>query len=246
MQASFDIERQILRFSHPAHGSEWIDVEEGHPDSDYYEGFTVLDDTVSGVDQGDAAADYFSDLLHKNVRLVKTSQNHTRRVDPLFLTGRNHQTLFTDGYPLTIHTVQSMNMLQEAMPQQWLTNAQIRSNLIIHYPLADNWSLGAPEDRWRAFKVGGVELQVVKASSRCVMTELFVNAETGRVERVPSTLTTLRELGRVGFNGTCDTPKPLFAQNTLVIAPGIMSLRDPVTFAGLQAQSNPVNWATAA
>ena len=237
--ASFDEDRKILRFSHPTHGSDWIHAENGQPD---FEDFTVLDDVVSGVDQGEGAADYFSELLHKYVRLVRVPQNHVRLVDPLYLPDRIDQTLFTDGYPLTIHTIQSMNMLRDSMPQVWLTNAQIRSNLIIHYPVPDDWSLGAPEDRWREFKVGGAELKVTKASSRCVMTELFVNPETGVVSRIPSTLDALKEMGRVGFNGTCEKPKPLFAQNTLILKPGTMCVKDPVSFAGVGAQNNRVNW----
>lgn len=245
VRASLDDERQILRFSHPTNGDEWVDVEEGYPDSDG-EDFTVLDDVVSGVYQGDDAADYFSELLHRNVRLVRVPDNHTRQVDPLFLPGRNDQTTFTDGYPLTIHTVQSMNMLQEKVTNQWISNAQIRSNLVIHYPLAEDWGLGAPEDRWREFQIGGIKVKIAKASSRCVMTELFVDPESGKVSRIHSTLGALKELGRVGFNGTCERPKPLFAQNALVLEPGVVCIRDAVEFDGIQAQNNAVNWTVAA
>ena len=223
-----------LLLSHAALGDLLVDIRTGQAT---HESITVLDDKVGGVDQGDDAAEYFSRLLDKNCRLVGLPDGHSRSVDPDYRSDE-HQTSYTDGYPLTLHTVASLDAVRkqlqvpansDSMPS--LNNRQVRSNLIIN-------GEGFQEDHLRNIRIGSSALEIGKACTRCVMTELYVD-DAGKVSRSPGTLGALRELGRYGFAGTNSTPKSIFAQNLLVAQPGVIAIGGDVT---ITHRSTDINW----
>lgn len=180
--------------------------------------FTIFDEQLFGLDQGDEPAKFFSDILKRKSRLVGLATDHDRQADPAYIEGR-HQTSFTDGYPLTFHSQQSIEAVRRAViDDSYLPGSeQIRSNLVLE-------GLNEFEEallRHLLFESGAVAA-VMKASSRCVMTETYVEAD-GSVVHKEGTLQALRYLGQFGLNGTTKRPKPLLAQNALVTRPGVIS-----------------------
>lgn len=224
VRASMINEDGQLHLEHPEHGELIVEPLIGHGDR---RNIGVLDDQTSGVDQGDEAATYLTEYLAlgRSFRLVRTAIGHERAVDPNYLNIR-HYTSFSDGYPLTLHTVQAAAAVAAAVGGEFVPGShQWRSNLVINAP-GDAFAL----DYWRQLRIARVSLDLPKASTRCIMTELY-ETKDGVIQHVGGTLQALRDLGRAGFNGTVKTPKPLFAQNAVVLEEGSLSDGDNVILA---------------
>lgn len=142
----------------------------------------VLDVTVhgrpcQGIDQGDEAATWFSDVLGRSCRLVRfTGLRPTRR-------GGGTLT-FADGYPMQVLSIESLRDLNERLTDPLPMN-RFRPNIVLR-------GLGPyGEDAVHTLRVGEVELDLVKPCDRCVITT--IDQATGRATREPlRTLATYR------------------------------------------------------
>jgi uncharacterized protein YcbX len=169
----------------------------------------VWDDSVSALDAGDAAAQWFTERLGRACQLVYMPDNALRRVDGAYAS-EGETVSFADGYPLLLISRASLDDLNSRLPQPVSMN-RFRPNLVVSgcEPFA--------EDSWRRIRIGQMELDVAKPCSRCVMPSIV--QETG--ERDPHINRALAGFRRV--NGQI-----LFGQNLLYRGSGQLAVGDEV------------------
>ncbi|WP_134323778.1 MOSC domain-containing protein [Cumulibacter soli] len=111
-----------------------------------------------GEDQGDAAAAIVSEVVGREVRVVRFPRKHRRATG--FGGG---QTMYADGYPLTVASTQSL-----AEVNRWLDQPvgmeRFRPSIVLD-------GLPGPfvEDDIAMIQIGDVVIDLVKLSGRCVM-----------------------------------------------------------------------------
>ncbi len=169
----------------------------------------VWRDWCEAVDQGDPAAQLFSDWLGESVRLVKMADAFNRRVDPHYartpaLTG------FSDGYPLLLISEASLDALNARLDTPLPMN-RFRPNLVVSGcdPHA--------EDGWQQVQINTLVFDVAKPCERCTVTT--TDQTTG--ERGVEPLRTLATYRRAGT-------KVYFGQNLIHRTVGILAVGEPV------------------
>jgi len=127
---------------------------------------SVWGTVVSGEDCGDEAAQWVSEFLDKQCRVIYMDDDYARLVDPNF--ARQNQTVaFADGFPLLVTTQASLDdfnaklLTQES--QLEIGMERFRPNIVISGN--DAWA----EDHWQRIAIGDIELSLVKPCSRCIM-----------------------------------------------------------------------------
>ncbi|KAJ7571330.1 hypothetical protein O6H91_01G159500 [Diphasiastrum complanatum] len=141
---------------------------------------SVWEWTGLALDEGGAAANWFSKYLQKPCRLVRFDPDQsTRPTDKKFANG--YQTTFTDGYPFLLVSEASMDALNEHLKDPLPIN-RFRPSIIVQ------GSTPFAEDYWQTFLIGNLKFHGVKLCSRCKVTT--TDQETGEVGQEP--LVTLR------------------------------------------------------
>ncbi len=123
----------------------------------------VWGDPCVGVDQGDAAAGWISELLGREARLLRFDAASSRRSDPAWTGELEAFSLFSDGFPLLVVSRASLDDLNSRLPVA-LPMQRFRPNLVLD---------GLPpygEDELHEIECGGVRLRMVKPCARCVVT----------------------------------------------------------------------------
>ncbi|MCQ3937809.1 MAG: MOSC domain-containing protein [Chloroflexi bacterium] len=146
---------------------------------------------VDAIDQGDEAANWFSDWLGVSVRLVHFADGFIRRVSREYAVHPDDHTGFADGYPILIASEESLQDLNSRLDSAIPMN-RFRPNLVVRgcEPFA--------EDKWKRIRIGGVEMALVKPCARCVVTT--IDKETLEKSKEPlKTLSAYRkhELGAI-------------------------------------------------
>ena len=120
---------------------------------------------VSAVDQGETAAEWFSDWLGASVRLVHIADGYLRRLNQKYAINTDDHTGFADGYPILLASEESLEDLNSRLETPLPMN-RFRPNVVVKgcEPFA--------EDTWSRIKIGGVELAVVKPCARCMVTTI--------------------------------------------------------------------------
>ncbi len=122
----------------------------------------VWNDRCAGLDQGDAAAAWVSELLGEPVRVMRSPSAPARRADPRYAGSTIAPLAFPDGYPVLLCNQSSLEALNARLPEA-LPMERFRPNLVLS---------GLPpfaEDRIAAVQIGAVRLQLVKPCTRCVI-----------------------------------------------------------------------------
>jgi uncharacterized protein YcbX len=147
------------------------------------------------IDEGDSAADWFSEALGLPCRLVRTPEDFTRRVNPKYATP-DDRVGFADGYPLLLASESSLTDLNVRLAQP-IPMERFRPNVVVS---------GAPawaEDRWSTLRVSdtGVSFRVAKPCDRCAMTTIDpATGERTGVEPLATLATFRRDAeGKVNF-----------------------------------------------
>jgi len=160
-----------------------------------------------GIDQGPAAASWFSDFLGFDVRLV-------------WFTGERETPLgggsvgFADGYSLLIISQESLDDLNDRLDEPVPMN-RFRPSLVLE-------GLGAfGEDTARVLRVGSCVIDVIAPCPRCVLTT--VDQETAVKGREP--LRTLAKYRTQVFDGDRGI---MFGQNAIPRTTGNLHVGDPV------------------
>lgn len=120
---------------------------------------------VQAIDQGEAAAEWFSDWLGRPVRLVHIAEGYLRRINEKYAVSADDHTGFADGYPLLLASEESLDDLNTRLETPVPMN-RFRPNMVVKgcEPFA--------EDAWKRIRIGEVELAVVKPCARCVVTTI--------------------------------------------------------------------------
>ncbi|GAA3739880.1 hypothetical protein HDA32_002715 [Spinactinospora alkalitolerans] len=169
-----------------------------------------------GIDQGDAAAEWLSEVLGARSRLVRVPPEHER------VTGG--ATPGTSGYadscPLLVVSRSSLDLLNERIAERGgdpLPMARFRPNIVVA-----GWAEPHTEDRARRIGVGGAELGYAKLAIRCAVTT--VDQETG-VRAGPEPLRALAGYRRAAEGGVA------FGAKFAVLRSGALSVGDEVAVA---------------
>ncbi len=120
---------------------------------------------VRAFDQGEEAAQWFSDWLGTPVRLVHIADGYKRLVNEKWAVHEDDHTGFADGYPILLASEEGLADLNSHLKSPVPMN-RFRPNIVVKGcgPFA--------EDTWNRIKVGDVELAVVKPCARCVVTTI--------------------------------------------------------------------------
>ena len=131
---------------------------------------------VSAIDQGDDAANWFSDWLDASVRLVHIAAGIQRKLDPDYAVNEDDLTGFADGYPVLIISEESLQDLNSRLESPLPMN-RFRPNIVVRdcAPFA--------EDTWKRIKIGDIEMALVKPCPRCVVTT--IDKETLETNKEP-------------------------------------------------------------
>ncbi|MFA1549995.1 MOSC domain-containing protein [Actinomadura chokoriensis] len=136
---------------------------------------TVHKRPCQGVDQGDDAARWFSAVLGAPCRLVRFTGTRPTRLGGGTLA-------FADGYPVSVLSAESLDDLNRRVERPLPLN-RFRPNIVLR-------GLGPyGEDAVTRLRGGGVEIELVRSTGRCVI----VNTDQETARRAPEPL---RALGR--------------------------------------------------
>jgi uncharacterized protein YcbX len=168
------------------------------------------------LDEGPESAEWLSDFLATPARLVRMVDDFERIVDARFAPDKA-VTAFSDGFPLLLVSEASLEELNRRLDEPLPMN-RFRPNLVVKgcEPFA--------EDGWKRLRIAGIELEVCKPCSRCVVTT--IDQATG--ERGPEPLRTLAAFRRKGN-------KVLFGQNLVHRGQGPLAVGDGVEVLEIRA-----------
>ncbi|WP_067604009.1 MOSC domain-containing protein [Nocardiopsis listeri] len=174
---------------------------------------TVHGNPFQGVDQGDEAAAWLTEVLGSSSRLVRVPDDHRRQTSGL-TTGTAG---FADGHAAVLASLSSLDLLNErilATGGEPVPISRFRPNVIV-----SGWPEAHTEDRVRRVRLGTAELGYAKVCIRCAVTT--VDQETGD-KRGPEPLRALAGYRRADDGGVA------FCSKFAVTVPGTVSVGDPL------------------
>jgi uncharacterized protein YcbX len=131
---------------------------------------TIWSDKVRGYDCGEEAANWFSQILNHECRLVY--QGDCQRIVDENYADKGTTVGFADGFPLLVVAQSSIDVLNTACEAE-INEVNFRPNVVVENTAA------FAENNWRSLTVGSldtaagiVEMMVVKACERCVIPAL--------------------------------------------------------------------------
>ena len=159
---------------------------------------------VQAIDQGDEAAQWFSDWLGRPVRLVHIADGYKRLVNEEYAVNADDHTGFADGYPILITSEEGLQDLNTRLDSPVPMN-RFRPNIVVKGGDA------FVEDSWNRIRLGDVELAVVKPCARFVVTTL----DKATLEKSKEPLKTLEKYRRHKLGA-------IFGQNVIPISGGTL------------------------
>ncbi|MBV9844926.1 MAG: MOSC N-terminal beta barrel domain-containing protein [Kutzneria sp.] len=167
-----------------------------------------------GIDQGDTAAEWLSEVLGVPSRLVRVPPEHHRVTD-----GRIPGTAgYADSGAVHLLSVASVTVLNEriaAWGAKPVSMGRFRPNIVV-----DGWREPHVEDQARRIVIGEVELGYTKLAIRCAVT--MVDQDVG-AKAGPEPLRTLADYRRAAQGGVA------FGAKFAVLRTGKLSVGDEVT-----------------
>lgn len=123
-----------------------------------------------GIDAGDEAAAWLTEVLGEPLRLVRQDPARPRLANPDYAGPGPHPVSFADAYPVLMISRASLEDLNRRLPEP-IPMARFRPNVVI-----DGVEAYA-EDAMTCFRAGAVVLRGIKRSDRCAITT--TDQETG-------------------------------------------------------------------
>ena len=120
---------------------------------------------VAAIDQGDEAADWFSNWLGASVRLVHIAEGFKRKLNPEYAVNADDHTGFADAYPILLISEESLGDLNSRLEYSVPMN-RFRPNLVVKG--CDPYA----EDGWNQIRIGDVIVAIVKPCARCEVTTI--------------------------------------------------------------------------
>ena len=168
------------------------------------------------VDQGERAAEWFSDAVGSGLRLVWYGPSSRRLINPTYSPRADAETAFTDGYPVLVVQQASLEDLNARLAEP-IPMARFRPNIVVGGGTA--WD----EDAWKVLRVGTMIFDAVKPCARCLVTTTDQRTGARHPHQEPlRTLASFRTLPALGA---------IFGQNLVMRSPGTLSVGDAVTAA---------------
>ena len=169
---------------------------------------------VQAVDQGEQAAEWFSDWLGTSVRLVHIADGYLRKVNEQYAVNADDHTGFADGYPILLASEESLWDLNARLEFPVPMN-RFRPNLVV------KGCKPFEEDTWSCIRIReahveqgrSVEMAIVKPCARCVVTT--IDKET--LEKSKEPLKTLASYRRKNSG-------VMFGQNVIPLNEGRIEL----------------------
>ena len=173
---------------------------------------TIWADDCNGVDAGDEAARWFSDLLGTPVRLVEMTDGCLRPVDR-DAARPGDLVSFADCYPVVVIGRASLDELNARLAEP-ASMRRFRPNLVVEgaRPFA--------EDHWWRLRIGEVEFEGAENCKRCAFPT--VDPDTGVKDARREPMRTLATFRRRPSGGV------FFGQNLIPRTPGTVRVGDPV------------------
>lgn len=169
--------------------------------------------TYTGIDQGDPAAGWLSEVLGAPSRLVRVPPEHDR-----VTSGETSGTAgYADSSPLLVTSRSSLSRLNERIAERGsepVPMNRFRPNIVV-----DGWDEPHIEDRARRINAGDAELGYAKLAIRYVVTT--IDQESG-TKTGPEPLRTLASYRRAAQGGVT------FGVKFAVVRPGTLSVGDEV------------------
>jgi uncharacterized protein YcbX len=161
---------------------------------------------VHAIDQGEEAAQWFSDWLGTAVRLVHFADGYLRHINESYAANPDNHTGFADGYPILLTSEGGLQDLNSRLESPIPMN-RFRPNLVVRgcEPFA--------EDTWNRIRIGDVELAVVKPCARCEVTTI----DKDTLERSKEPLKTLGQYRKHKLGA-------IFGQNVIPLNEGRIRL----------------------
>lgn len=120
----------------------------------------VWDDNIQGYDCGDELADWFSQLLDCECRLIYQGDNDRFASEKYAKKGT--AVSFADGFPLLVIAHSSLEVLNNEC-NSVLSAANFRPNIVVKNTIAFE------ERVWKTLETGHIGMKVVKPCERCVI-----------------------------------------------------------------------------
>lgn len=163
----------------------------------------IWSDRLFAIDQGDAVAQWFHQLLNlesnKVCRLVRQSPEHLRLLNSKYTNNQENLLTFADNYPVMLTATASLTELNQRIVEihqqtkQAILMNRFRPNIVIQT------SEPFIEDTWSVIQIGEIRFTVVKPCSRCIITTIDQQQGTKNQLKEPlNTLGTFRQLSEQG------------------------------------------------
>ncbi|MFI2425248.1 MOSC domain-containing protein [Streptomyces sp. NPDC018955] len=166
-----------------------------------------------GIDQGGAAAEWFTEVLRAPSRLVRVPPEHDRVTD-----GRTPGTsAYADSCALHVVSRATLGLLERKLAERGvppLPMNRFRPNIVV-----DGWDEPHTEDRAHRLRIGDTELGYAKLAIRCAVT--MVDQGTG-AKAGPEPLRTLAGYRRAAGGGVA------YGTKYAVVRTGTLSVGDAV------------------
>jgi len=159
------------------------DISVGVPDAKTTCKVKVWNDECTAYDAGDEIANWLSQFLKVECRLVYFPDDEVRVVDQDYAQA-NDQTAFSDGFPVLLTTQASLDDLNSRMDES-IPMARFRPNIVVSG--CDAYA----EDGWKQLKVADITLRIVKPCSRCIVPSIDIDTAE-RSKQPIKTLTSYR------------------------------------------------------
>lgn len=195
-----------LELSAPGAGSIGIDVDMTGP----RRAVDLFGVGYRGIDQGDAVAEWLSELLGARSRLVRVPPEHDRVTDGE-IPGTSG---YADSSAVHIVSRSSLDRLNERAPNP-VPMDRFRPNIVI-----EGWAEPHTEDRAGRITIGDAVLGFTKLAIRCAVTTIDQSAG---LRDGPEPLRTLAAYRRIPDQGIA------FGAKFAVLRTGTLSVGDPVT-----------------
>lgn len=173
-----------------------------------------------GIDQGDAAARWLSEVLGEESRLVRVPPEHVRVTDGL-TSGTSGYADSSPAHILSRATLDDLNERIAAAGGTTLPMSRFRPNIVV-----DGWDEPHLEDHARRIVVGDAELGFAKLAIRCAVT--LVDQVTGG-KAGPEPLRTLASYRRASEGGVA------FGAKYSVVRTGKLALGDALAVTAWEA-----------
>jgi len=157
---------------------------------------------VHAIDQGEEAANWFSDWLGTSVRLVHFADGYKRIINEQYAVNDDDRTGFADGYPILLTSEEGLEDLNSHLESPVPMN-RFRPNLVV------KGCKPFEEDTWNRIRIGDVELAVVKPCARCEVTTI----DKDTLERSKEPLKTLGKYRKQKLGA-------IFGQNVIPVNEG--------------------------